>query len=67
MELDNTNKKAILDSLIAQLRQSEYMNTVMGQTWQTIGNVEMAKQCAEKLAENIKAIAELQKKLDSLA
>jgi len=67
MELDNAQKKAILDSLIAQLRQSEYMNTVMGQTWQTIGNAEAAKQSAEKLAENIKAIAELQQKLDALA
>lgn len=67
MEPDNTTKAAILAQLIAQLEQSRYTNEVLGQTWQTIGNVEMAKQCAEKLAENVKAIAELQKKLDTLA
>lgn len=66
MELDTATKKSILEQLIAQIEASKYSNEVMGQTWQTIGNAELAKQCAEKLAENVKTIVELTKKLEAL-
>lgn len=66
MEPNIDTKKAILKELLAQLERTRYSNTVMGQTWQTIGNASAAKQCAENLAENTKAIAELEKKLAEL-
>ena len=66
MEPNTQTKQAIIESLIAQLEQSRYTNEVMGQTWQTIGNVEAAKKCAEGMAESVKAIAELTKKLEAL-
>ncbi len=66
MEPNTETKRAILGNLIAQLEQSRYTNEVMGQTWQTIGNTEAAKKCAESMAENVKAIAELNKKLEAL-
>ena len=67
MEPTSEQKRAIITSLIGQLEQSRYTNEVMGQTWQTIGNAEAAKTCATQLAENVKAIAELNKKLEALA
>lgn len=66
MEPDTDTKKAILNRLLAEIENSRYANEVMGQTWQTIGNADMAKKCAEALAENIKTIAELTKKLEAL-
>ena len=55
MEPTTQTKKAILEGLIAQLEQSRYTNEVMGQTWQTIGNLEAAKTCATQMSENVKA------------
>ena len=66
MEPNTETKRAIITNLIAQLEQSRYTNEVMGQTWQTIGNADAAKTCATQLTENVKAIAELNKKLDAL-
>ena len=66
MEPDNKTKRAIIESLIAQIEQQRYTHEVMGQTWQTIGDSEAAKKCATAMAENVKAIAELNKKLEAL-
>ena len=67
MELTKEQKQAVLKSIMEQFSQTAYQQEIMGKTWQTIGNAEAAKKCAEGLAENTKVLAELQKQLDSLA
>jgi hypothetical protein len=66
MEPTDEQKKAILKATMEQFSQTAYQQEIMGKTWQTIGNAEAAKKCAEGLAENTKVLAELQKQLDAL-
>ena len=66
MPLDIATKGALIDALMAQIEAQRYSNEVMGQAWQAIGNVEMAAKCAEGLAENVKILAELQKRREAL-
>ena len=66
MPLDNTTKETILNSLTAQFEAQRYSNEVMGQAWNSIGNVEMAAKCAEGVAENVKILTELQKRREAL-
>lgn len=66
MEPNLETKKAIIESLIAQLEQSRFTNEVMGKTWQTVGNADAAKKCVEAATENVKAIAELNRQLEAL-
>ena len=66
MEPTNETKRAIIESLIAQLEQSKFTNEVMGKTWQTIGNADAAKKSVEAVTENVKAIAELTRQLEAI-
>lgn len=66
MQLSIQQRQSIINTALSQLRIKAYGDEVMGKTWNKIGNLALAKQCAEGLTETTMAIASLEEELKNL-